>query len=45
MQSLLKAGVVATTLLAVSSLTSCNTVAGLGRDLENTGTALENAAN
>jgi predicted small secreted protein len=30
-------------LLTLFSLTSCNTIAGLGRDLENTVNALDNA--
>ena len=42
--ALLKAILVSAGLLALFSLTSCNTVSGLGRDLENTGNALNNAA-
>ncbi len=43
-RSILKAAVLVGSLLAFSALTSCNTVSGLGRDLENTGNALDNAA-
>jgi predicted small secreted protein len=32
-------------LLAVIGLSSCNTVSGVGRDLENAGHAIENRAN
>lgn len=31
--------------IAALVLSSCNTVSGFGRDLENAGTSLENAAN
>lgn len=37
--------VVAGALAAGLALTSCNTVAGVGRDVQNAGTALENAGN
>jgi predicted small secreted protein len=42
--ALLKAAVLATGLLAFLSLSSCNTMSGLGRDIGNAGSSLENAA-
>ena len=42
--TILKAALVITGLIAALSLTSCNTVAGLGRDIGSAGSGLENAA-
>ncbi len=42
--SLLKVAVAAAGVLSIFLLASCNTVAGVGRDLENAGNALENSA-
>ena len=42
--SFFKAALIAAGLIAALSLTSCNTMAGLGRDIGNAGTGLENAA-
>ena len=42
--TLLKTAAIGAGLFILFSLTSCNTVSGLGRDLENTGNALNNAA-
>jgi predicted small secreted protein len=42
--SLLKASAIAAGLFALFSLGSCNTMTGVGRDLENAGSSIENAA-
>lgn len=42
-RSILKAAALLGSILALTALTSCNTVSGLGRDLENSSNAVQNA--